>query len=870
VFRDETDLSANPDLWPTIERALERSDYLLLLASPALARSGWVAKEVEWWLANRSVETLLIVLTAGELEAGTDGVNWEKTNALPLTLQGKVHIPLWVDFRWVAEREKWTLNDSRLEDAVATLAATLRGVEKRTLVDAHRRERRRLLLWFQGGAVALAILAVLAVYQWRQAVQQRTIAVARQLAAQAELLATTTPSRTELSALLATESLRRSSLSDADRVLRTTAPLVRSPTWTVKFDHSVEAADFDSDGRSVVAVSRDKTLRVIEGNTGKELRRYSIAEALGITQRTPAGRFVITGQKGERYAFDLRSDTPPRSLPGETIAAVSLDGKYLLIAGGDANLRTVDWDTLQEITWVPAHSSKVTAAVFSPDGRYLATGAKDKFVRGFDVGGGERWRVAAPEDTKHLRFTADNAYLMVADHADRVRLIHSLSGAIALEYVHQGWVGGIAASPTGGFVASAGADGTAIIVKPAEGREQCRLRQTHAVTAVSFSYDGRWLATAGQDRTARIYDVLTCVELFRLRHEEPVWDVAFHPSERRLLTAAYDGFLRHYDWNGTDDGIKREGEWTGLVFPARSVGVRTGPSFWRNPQSLVDLGERLSPDITTLVALSADAEAIVLVSLFGTLYQLDIEDFSAKQRIMMTRDGPRLTAAAALGKHLATGSENGRLFAFEFGSKKPGREFPLGERALAVGLGKGGSLLAAGGNGKRVHVFDVENGTPLLTWDVPAAVTAVAIDAAGERMVVGAANEVVVIDLGARREVYRYEHQNWVNGVAISTDGGVVASGSADRTARLVDWKARREVARISYDAMVRAVGFTRDGKWLVTATARNNLMIRWHRVHRDDLLRDACLSLGRSMSREEWREYLGTETYRKTCEDLR
>jgi hypothetical protein len=32
VFRDETNLSADPKLWHSIERALERSDYFILLA----------------------------------------------------------------------------------------------------------------------------------------------------------------------------------------------------------------------------------------------------------------------------------------------------------------------------------------------------------------------------------------------------------------------------------------------------------------------------------------------------------------------------------------------------------------------------------------------------------------------------------------------------------------------------------------------------------------------------------------------------------------------------------------------------------------------------------------------------------------------
>jgi hypothetical protein len=65
VFRDDTSLSATPHLWPTIEKALEQSRFLILLASPEAATSHWVGKEIAYWLEHKSAETLLIALTQG-------------------------------------------------------------------------------------------------------------------------------------------------------------------------------------------------------------------------------------------------------------------------------------------------------------------------------------------------------------------------------------------------------------------------------------------------------------------------------------------------------------------------------------------------------------------------------------------------------------------------------------------------------------------------------------------------------------------------------------------------------------------------------------------------------------------------------------
>src|SRR5262245_18908198 len=67
VFRDDTSLSATPELWPSIERALDHSRIFILLASPEAAASKWVNREVAHWLDHQTTSTLLIGLTDGKL-----------------------------------------------------------------------------------------------------------------------------------------------------------------------------------------------------------------------------------------------------------------------------------------------------------------------------------------------------------------------------------------------------------------------------------------------------------------------------------------------------------------------------------------------------------------------------------------------------------------------------------------------------------------------------------------------------------------------------------------------------------------------------------------------------------------------------------
>src|SRR6185369_3347678 len=88
VFRDETGLSVNPHLWASIEHALDESTYFVLLASPDSARSPWVGREIDHWIATKPVERILPVLTDGELiwDARTGGYDRERSTALPPSL----------------------------------------------------------------------------------------------------------------------------------------------------------------------------------------------------------------------------------------------------------------------------------------------------------------------------------------------------------------------------------------------------------------------------------------------------------------------------------------------------------------------------------------------------------------------------------------------------------------------------------------------------------------------------------------------------------------------------------------------------------------------------------------------------------------
>ena len=175
LFRDDTSLSATPHLWGSIVTALDKSRFLVLIASPEAARSPWVDKEVQHWLATKSFETLLIALTAGDIawNAVNGDFQWSDATPLPPALKGGLPAePKWIDLRSFREGNP-DPRDPKLLDAAADLAAAVHGIPKEDLLSRELQQQRRALRQAGAAVVMFALLAAFAGWQWRQAVLQR-------------------------------------------------------------------------------------------------------------------------------------------------------------------------------------------------------------------------------------------------------------------------------------------------------------------------------------------------------------------------------------------------------------------------------------------------------------------------------------------------------------------------------------------------------------------------------------------------------------------------------------------------------------------------------------------------------------------------
>jgi hypothetical protein len=162
IFRDQTGLAVTPALWTSIQQAMNRSRFFVLLASPESANSVWVNNEVTYWLHFKSAEHILPVLTDGELvwDRAIGDFDFAASTALPRALRGAfTEEPRHLDLRWAREETQLNLRHSRFRDAIAEISAPLHGTTKDELesqdIRQHRRARR---LWTAAIAASCALL----------------------------------------------------------------------------------------------------------------------------------------------------------------------------------------------------------------------------------------------------------------------------------------------------------------------------------------------------------------------------------------------------------------------------------------------------------------------------------------------------------------------------------------------------------------------------------------------------------------------------------------------------------------------------------------------------------------------------------------
>ena len=581
IFRDETALSANPDLWESVKEALDASQHYILLASPRAAASEWVGKEAGYWLEHKSPETILIALTDGELPFNGNTLE-PGQNALPLALREAFQEePRYTDLRWAKESNDLSISHPQFRNAVAEFAAPLHGMPKEAISSEEVRQHRRTVRVARSAAMTLVTLLVVAIVAALIAYTQYQSAQSRSLAAQATADLATDPQQSLSLALQSTQINTSSTGVQALRQALAQAPLrmvidsrsgdsahaawnpvvnqiaVTGPNDTVQLwnprNGRVERVlqgpgrgtmplysqngpiQYSADGQWIAYVDGKGTVSVWNALTGRPAPTGGLVDAIAAakTQSKPGTTvawsghsevLLVTGTGLDRViGFNPRSGAAPTmlKLPGDTqLIAPSPDGSELLLGYGTGNAHAAG-SILDPTT---GRLVPVSSAALGPLG---LSGHEACWLPG-----GSAFVTWDPTEAGDLflRFWSASTGRQVS----AIPLSTTVSAAAC---------GGTAADP---WLATGDYSGHGVL-RLSSGLAYGLTGHSQIIHSVAASPSGAFVATASDDGTARVWSTSDGAQVRLLPDGAPVDSIQFSPDSGLVLTTDQRGLVKIWD-----------------------------------------------------------------------------------------------------------------------------------------------------------------------------------------------------------------------------------------------------------------------------------------------------------------------------------
>ena len=471
-----------------------------------------------------------------------------------------------------------------------------------------------------------------------------------------------------------------------------------------------------------------------EGNVGPGLELLD-------SQRPPPGQEDMRTFDWYYFWRGYRRDLLTLQRPGTVHSvAFSPDGKTLASGSRDRTVRLWEVASGKETATLPGHTDTVYSVAFSPDGKTLASGSGDRTVKLWDVASGkEAVTLRGHTDAAlSVAFSPDGKTLASGSGDRTVRLWDVASGQ-ATGTLQERFVSArfVAFSPDGKTLASSGLDKTVKLWDVASGEATATLRgHTDPVQSVAFSPDGKTLASGSGDRTVRLWDVASGKEAATLRgHTDAALSVAFSPDGKTLASGSGDRTVKLWD-----------------VASGKEAATLRGHT-----------------DAALSVAFSPDGKTLASGSWDQTIKLWDVATGKERATLQGHKDRVLSVACSPDGKTLASGSEDWTVKLWDVASGQATASLQgTFVSAHSVAFSPDGKTLALGSDDRTVNLWDVASGKATATL---------------------------------------HYHFATVYSVAFSPDGKTLASGGDDMIIRL--WRAVTD--RDMFDYCERMAGVNLD-----------------------------------------------------------
>lgn len=903
IFRDQTDLSANPAFWPRIVEALDAAEFFLLFASPRAAQSKWVKREIDHWLRRHDgrPDNFLILWTDGKLawgdrdfSPGTDALphtlDWDKDDPSPRKLAGAFEQePLYVDLRWTREQKDLSLRDPKFLDQIATIAAELHHQPKRDLIGRDVAEHRKLKSIGIAVSIALAALAVavllfglsarrqaeiarqqaeIANTRRGQAERAAATALSRQLAAQSQ---SDGSSRLDLGLLLAVAADRTAQTHQARVALFEALQRVGYLSKYVAVTGlSLRAVAFSPDGTRIVVGDDQGALRVFDSATTKPVGEPIHAHEGPIGSMATcakSGLLYTAGEDEQIRMWRFPALEPAGALPTPWASAiigslaVSRDCQWLAVDGPDARVVNVT-----NRTWSgpfgspnPADGNYVDSVALHPDGGILAVTHSRGEIQLWNRETGALLQRLRGHDTPYVEITVPGG---TKDRTDA-----SVDAA--------------AFSPDGATLATAGYDGRVVFWDWRTGRVLASTSKMDTpITTLTFSPGGTAFATTKGGTVQGFHPNGFAATPATSADTGHISGAAAAPGPR-LVTVGWDGLVLLWNYERwaagkhlflPDDEPKSDNVQTTMVRHMATDGKIAVTTSERHPLRLWDLAaperSRDLPVAEPPRHLALAAQTLVYLDEAQRLWSLDLRAAGARpialadvgdrgvfDQLQLDGKATRATLVAISGVILDVGLEDGRV---------QQRQAAVAEGAIHVALSKDGSVLASASE-EEVLVVDVASGKERLRQALRLAGIALTPD--GRLLAVDRYQYSDIFDVADGRLLHSIDHVTggvaW--GVSFSPDGRVLVTSGGNA---LRFWDTRTGFQTLSLrNPIARPMGdhtFTPDAKRFIDSHPDGTLSL-WD-VDVESWRRTACTIANRPFTTAELQRYGDPRSLGETC----